>query len=170
MEYLLKQYKHYVTDGQIDHDLLQIDSTQMFLSGIPSLVDKKYITSAHSSISRIQQYFFDRHAILSGRRKQGDDRNLFQILMTERVIITELEDYQRHYIDQIVNEGFLFIAEANTIQMVSPIQIFIAGEIREYGCMSYWHYSKPIRETIDKLIGEGILNVINQLLTPKEIS
>ncbi|WP_285059174.1 hypothetical protein [Pedobacter ginsengisoli] len=170
MEYLLKQYKNYVTDGEIDHDLLQIDSTQMYLSDIPSAIEKKYVTSSHHSIARIQNYFFDPHGILSGWKNEKGERNLFEILMTERVLKSELEDYQQAYIDEIVRDGFLIISETGELQMANPVLIFIAGEIHEYGCMSYWHYSASVQEEIDKSKADGILQTSNKLFTPKEIS
>lgn len=169
MEYLLKQFKNFVTDGHIDHELLQIDSTPVFFSEIPSLVVKKYITSEHPTIKKLQLYFFEPHSILSGRNER-DERNLFQILINESVLKSTLEDYQRRYIDMFIQEGFLVINEKDEIKMVNPVRVFIAGQLRENGCLSYWHYSVNIRNEIDRLITEGILDSISRLFSTQENS
>jgi hypothetical protein len=65
MDYLLKQFKNFVTDGDIDHDLLQIDSNPLYYSDLPSLLPKKYIYSDHESIRTIQHHFFDENSILA---------------------------------------------------------------------------------------------------------
>lgn len=170
MEYLLKQFKNFVMDGQIDHELLQIDSTPVFFSEIPSLTDKKYITSEHPMIKKLQHYFFDPHSILFGREGREDERNLFQILMAETVLKSTLEDYQRHYIDMFIQEGFLVINEHEEIKMVNPVIVFIAGQLQENGCLSYWHYASIIRTEIDRLITEGILESTNRLFSSQENS
>jgi len=170
LEYLLKQFKNFVTDGHIDHELLQIDSTPGFFSEIPSLVNKKYVVGTHQTINKQQQYFFESNGILSGRRKLRDNRNLFQILITDRLMKSELEDYQRHYLEMIVQDGFLNVNENGEIKMVSPITTFIAGQLRENGCLSYWHYSSEIRLKIDELISLGILSTTSKLFSPQETS
>jgi len=170
MEYLLKQFKNFVTDGHIDHELLQIDSTPVFFSEIPSLVHKKYITSEHQTIKKLQHYFFDPHGILSHRKGERDDRNLFQILMDEPVPKSTLEDYQDHYIDLIIQEGFLVVNENGEIKMANPVITFIAGQLHENGCLSYWHYSVIVRTQIDRLLREGILDSTSRLFSSQEIS
>jgi hypothetical protein len=159
-----------VIDGHIDHELLQVDSTPLYLSEIPSLVDKKYVISDSQTIKKIQHYFFHRHGILSGRKGVKDDRNLFQILMAEPVMKAELKDYQLHYIEQIIEEGLLKETENGEIKMIDPINTFIAGQLYENGCLSYWHYAANIRSRIDWLISEGIVNTTNRLFSEAEIS
>ncbi|WP_207427079.1 hypothetical protein [Pedobacter sp. SYSU D00535] len=170
MEYLLKQYKNYVTDGEIDHELLQIDSTPLFYSEIPSLVDKKYVYSSHQTILKLQQYFFASHGILESRRRQKKHKNLFEVLISERVLQTDLEDYQLSYLNQLVQEGFLTVNETGEYKMANMVSIFIAGKLREYGSMSYWHYPLSIRMQMDKLIADGILETTSKLFTQQEVS
>ena len=157
-------------DGHIDHELLQIDSTPLFFSEIPSLVAKKYVMSDHRMIKKLQQFFFDQHGILSGRNGLKDDRNLFQILIAEPIMISELMDYQQHYIDLIIQDDFLMVTPNGEIKMVNPITTFIAGQLHKNGCLSYWHYSASIRSKIDQLIAEGIVNTSSRLFSESESS
>lgn len=170
MEYLLKQFKNFVTDGFIDHDLLQIDSMPIFFSEIPSLVDKKYVYSSHQTIQKIQIFFFDRHSIIKIRSKSKKKKNLFQTLATEYILQSDLEDYQLTFVNHLVQEELLEIKEDSSIKMVNPLLVFIAGKLKENGCMSYWHHPLAIRTEIDRLIDEGILKSSDKLFTRNEIS
>ena len=40
---ILKEFKFYCEDGEIDQELVNISSTQMFFKDIPSLNKKKYV-------------------------------------------------------------------------------------------------------------------------------
>jgi hypothetical protein len=167
MEYLLKQYRTLVSEGYIDHELLQIDSSPVYINEIPSLVSKKYIYSSHQTIRKLQHYFFDPNGILTGRKRK-DNKNLFQILTTEGVLKSELEDYQQDYLDKIIQDGFLTINDTGEVKLVHPIITFIAGQLRKNECLSYWHYSFPIRAEIDKLFNGGFLEIIYNLFTQME--
>lgn len=170
LEYLLKQYKSYVTDGCIDHELLQIDSTPIFYSEIPSVMDRKYVYSSHQIVLKLQYCFFASRGLVKSHRKPKQEKNLFQILITERVMQSALEDHELNYFTHLVQEGFLQLDETGEYKMVDPVFVFIAGKLWEYGSVSYWHYPLSIRKEMDRLIAEGMLESTNNLFTQQEVS
>jgi len=81
---------------------------------------------------------------------------------------SELKDYQQHYFDLIIHDDFLMVTQNGEIKMVNPITTFIAGQLHENGCLSYWHYSARIRLEIDQLIAEGIVDTSSKLFSESE--
>jgi len=170
MEYLLKQFKYFVTDDFIDHELLQIDSTPILYSDIPSLVNKKYIFSQHRTIKLLQQYFFNPNSILVTRKNHENRKTFFQVLLKEKVLISDFEHYQQPHLDQLLHDGHLNINENGTIEMANSIMVFIAGELRKNGNLSYWHFPSFIQSEIDRFIDNGLLEISNKLFTTDEVS
>lgn len=170
MEYLLKQYKAFVNDGNIDHELLQMDSTPLNLSDLPSILAKKYLFSTHSTILELQAIFFNPNSMLAGRGEGGDDETVFHALATKPTLKTDFEDYQQPYIERFISEGYLAVNEEGLLEMVDPVMIFIAGRLYEIGHISYWHYSSELRVVIDRMTDEGLLEVSDRLLTKEETS
>ncbi|MBS7565534.1 hypothetical protein KHS38_14065 [Mucilaginibacter sp. Bleaf8] len=170
MEYLLKQYKAFVNDGDIEHELLQMDSTPLNFSDLPSLLAKKYLFSTHSTILELQAIFFNPNSMLARRGEEGNDETVFHALATKPMLKTDFEDYQRAYIERFISEGYLTINEEGVLEMVDPVMIFIAGRLYETGHISYWHYSSELRVAIDRMTEEGLLEVSDRLLTKEETS
>ncbi|MFI5139735.1 MAG: hypothetical protein ACHQIM_18075, partial [Sphingobacteriales bacterium] len=169
VEYLLKQYENFVTDGNIDHELLQIDSTPVFYSELHSLLDKKYIFSTNESIRTIQYHFFDENSLLAGRKDPRHPKPLFHRFEKGPVRRTDFEDYQISTLEQAIEAGDLVIQENGLVEMVDPIKVIIAGELRKNGTISYWHFGSEFRAEIDRLINDGVLTTSTQLFTTDEI-
>jgi hypothetical protein len=171
LDYLLRQFQNFVTDGAIDHELLRLDSAPVHFSNVPSLVGKKYVFSTHEKIRLLQHWFFDPNSILADRKADIENRQtVFQTLATKRTLKSDLEDYQLAYLERIVEDGFLHIDEDGVIEMVDPVLIFIAGKLRENGFISYWHIAQPFRDAMDRLLDEGYLEVSDRLFTANEVS
>ena len=107
VEYLLKQYHHFVIEQEIDHELLQMDSAPGYLSDVPSLVFDKYLCSNHPRIKTMQYYFFEPYSILAGSEGKGSAKNLYTVLRNARISFSSLEDYQKNFVRQLEKEGFL---------------------------------------------------------------
>ncbi len=170
MEYLLKQYKNYVIDGSIDHELLQIDSSPIYYSEIPSLLNNKYIYSTHESIKTIQYHFFSEDSVLADRRDSDERKPLFQSVRSGSLTLSDFDDYQILALEQAIEAGDLKLNKSGAIEISDPAKVFIAGKLRKNGVISYWHFHPPFRKEIDRLIGEGLLETSNQLFTTDEIS
>ena len=170
LDYLLKQFKLFATDGRIDHELLQIDSTPVQFSDIPSLIAKKYVFSKNESIRTIQYHFFDENRMLADRKDVNDRRTLFQTLKTGKANKNEFEEYQISFLNQAVEAGDLMIRADGTIEMTDPFKVIIAGKLLKNNYMSYWHFHPAFRAHIDRLIDAGVLDSTSQLFTSDEIS
>jgi hypothetical protein len=170
MEYLLKQYRNFVIDGAISHELLQMDSTPVHFSELPSLLNRKYLFSTHEAISTIQYHFFDENSFLADRKDTDDRKTLFRAFENGKVHKTDFEDYQQQFLEQAVEAGDLVIADDGEIQMADPIKVIVAGKLRDNGYISYWHFGAPFRAEMDRLITEGFLETSDRLFTPDEIS
>ncbi|QEM06327.1 hypothetical protein DIU31_023425 [Mucilaginibacter rubeus] len=170
IDYLIKQFKNFVIDGVIDHELLQLDSSPVHFSDVPSLLKKKYVFSRNDRIREIQHYFFDPNSILADRGDMEDRHTVFQRLSTQKTYKSEFEAYQQPHLERAIDQGYLHHAENDVIEMIDPVMVFIAGKLRKNGYISYWHISAPFRTAIDRLIREGFLETADGLFNKEEVS
>ena len=64
IESILKQYKIFVEEGVIDHELLQLSSQSIVYGEIPSLSDKKYVYGLGNEFLKLKYYFFSDQSML----------------------------------------------------------------------------------------------------------
>ncbi|WP_222539510.1 hypothetical protein [Pedobacter polysacchareus] len=167
LEYLLKQYRCYVTEGEINHELLQMDSAPGYLSEVPSLVSGKYISSDHPEIKKLQYYFFEPYSMLARAEGKSSAKTLYKILRNEGLLFSTLESYQKDFALHLQQEGFLTINE-DTIEIADLTLVYIAGLLRKNSSMNYWRHPLALRLKMDQLVNDGLLLTSNQLFTLEE--
>ncbi|WEA01816.1 hypothetical protein [Mucilaginibacter sp. SJ] len=171
MEYLLKQYKNLASEGNIDHDLLQVDSNPINYSDLKSLIKQKYVTSDHQVIRMIGHLFFDKNSILAERKKGSKQRsNLFQSFRKDRLKKSDFESYQIDHLDHLISDGFLKVNDMGELIMTDPILIWVSGKIWENGSINYGHVVPVIQQEIDRMISNGFLLTSDSLFTKEEVS
>lgn len=170
MEYIVKQYKDFVANGKIDHELLELDSNPIYYSDVPSLLRKKYIYSGHQKIRTIQYHFFDESSIFAMSKIPAKRETFFKKLEPGTLKKSDFEPYQIPSLEQAVAEGDLSIDADGFVGMTDPMKVIIAGKLRDKGVISYWHYGAEFRAEIDRLINEGLLTSSDQLFTTEEVS
>lgn len=168
-EFLLKQYKLLVDDGDIDLELIQIDSNPIRFSELSSFNDKKYIYSNDNQILYLKYVFFSSQSFLHYIKPFEDKyNNLYDLLLNENVRIEDFKDYQKQEVEKLISENYLKINENGFIKLEKDIMILIIYEIHQNEVLNYWNYSKTMRDEIDILINNGLLKFENTLLTAQE--
>jgi hypothetical protein len=168
-EFLLKQYQTYVDEGEIDIELIQINSTPIRFSEIYSLSKRKYIYIENDFILRLKYQFFSSQSMLYYIEPYKDKyNNLNDLLINENIKINDFQNYQKHAINQLINEGYLKTNKEEYITINKETQIFVIGELHKNEVLNYWNYNKSIRDEIDEMIECKLLKVENTLLSIAE--
>lgn len=166
---LLKQYQTYVDEGEIDIELVQINSTPIRYSEIYSLSDKKYIYIEGSLVLRLKYLFYSNQSLLYYIEPYNDKyNNLYDLLINENVKIDAFQNYQQDEIIKLINEGYLKIDVQEYVKIKTEILIYIVGELHRNEVLSYWNYNKIVRDELDKMIENNLVKVENTLLTIQE--
>lgn len=169
LEFILKQYKLFVEDRIIDHELLQLSSNPSSYKDIPSLVEKKYFYGKGQEVDKLKYFFFSDQSPLNYIKTIEDNYfNFFGLLLNEDVNIECFENYQKDYINNLIDEEYLFLDERNNVKIKNEITIFIIGKIFNDEVISYWHFPESIRQEIDHLEKKGLLFFESSLLSKPE--
>lgn len=168
-DFLLKQYQTYVEEGEIDIELVQINSTPVRYSEIYSISDKKYIYIEGSLVFRLKYLFYSNQSLLYYIEPHNDKyNNLYDLLINENVKIDAFQNYQKDEIIKLINEGYLKIDPQECVKINREILVYIVGELHRNEVVSYWNYDEIVRNELDKMIENKLVKVENTLLTIQE--
>lgn len=168
-DFLLKQYQTFVDEGEIDIELVQINSTPIRFSEIHSQSDRKYIYIEDNLVLRLKYLFYSNQSHLHYVEPYNSKyNNLYDLLINENVKIDAFKNYQQDEISKLINEGYLKIDEQENVIINTQILIYIVGELFRNEVVSYWNYDEIIRNELDKMIENKLVKVENTLLTIKE--
>lgn len=143
-ERVLKQYKLFVENGEIDFELLEISSTPCSIKDIPSLIQNKYIylNEENSEIIGCSNLFFSDQASLAyvNPFKDKHYHNFFDLLANEQVNFDNYEEYQKHKINYLIDKGFLYLDIDNYIQISNFHRVLILKDLYENEFASFHYY------------------------------
>lgn len=168
-DFLLKQFKSLTEEGEIDLDLIQLDSKPFYLSEIHSLNDKKYIYLNDDLISYLKYVFFSSQSMLHFIEEYKEKyKCLYDLLVNENINIKDFKNYQKREIDKLINERFLLINEEGVVKIENDIKIFIIGQLHYNEVVNYWNYPNLIRDEIDYMLENKLLKYENTLFSVSE--
>lgn len=169
IESILKQYKIFVDDGVIDHELLQISSQSIAYGEIPSLLDKKYVYGTGNEFLKLKYYFFSDQSMLSYVEPYKDQyRNLYGLLIKENIKLTDFQSHQKSIIDNLIQDGYLIIDANDYVRIKEQIQLFIIGKLNIDEVVSYWYFSESFRSIIDNMEDKGLIYFGDTLFSEPE--
>jgi len=168
-EFLLKQYKTYVEESEIDIELIQISSVPIRFSKINSLANRKYIYIKDGDILRLKHLFFsDQSNLYYTEKFKTKYHNFYDLINYENVRIEDFGNYQKDIINNLIREKHLKIDNNNNVKVNNDPFIYIIRELNRNEVINYWNYPRFIRNEIDKMLFNKLLRIENTLLSVKE--
>lgn len=171
-EAILKQFKLFVEDGQIDFELLQISSSPSTMKDIPSLNQNKYIyfNENNKDMVACSNLFFSDQTLLSFvdpfKEKQYD--TFFNLLINENVNINNYEEYQQPQITYLLEKGMIFVDNNSFIQIKNIERLFILKDLRDNEFASFYHYKIEYQKEAQQMAAENIILFESSLFSKQE--
>ena len=168
IESVLKQFRLYAENGELDLDLLSMTSEQLEYKQIPSTVPGKYVyVTNHNDIRSIQHLLFSDQSHLSYIDEELNAGSLAELLLSNRVSYDRFAAHQKPGIDLLLIHGVL-VNDDSQIKLASVAQFLALRELWDNDAGSYWHHSPDGRAAIDVMVADGWLERRSTLLTTSE--
>lgn len=165
MDAVLKQFRMFVNDGDIDRELFELSSEHIVLSEIPSFIQCKYSYAKSEIIKRAMHSLFSNQAVLSYTQKTMDRYStLFELISNERMKLADFNDYQRQALNELIQKQYVNIADGyleRTPETLLLRDLYLNGVL----CPQYFSDCLPI---IEKWIDKGDLRIESTLFSEPE--
>lgn len=171
LEFLLKQFQLFTSDGNIDFELLAISSAPIKFGEIASLVNSKYVYTKSEEINRLKYHFFsDQSGLFYVAPFENKYHNFYDLLVNENVLLSSFHDYQKLIIGRLVQDGYLYMDTHDFVKIKNNVLLFLVRQVHQNDVISYWHYPEAIRKEIDRLVAEDLFLARKTLFTKQEVN
>ncbi len=173
-ESILKQFKFFVEDGNIDFELLQISSLPSSIKDIPSLNPNKYIYFNESNdimVGCSNLFFSDQsHLTYVEPFKNKKHHTFFELLAHEDVIFGNYEEHQKPRLNYLIEKGFISIDSNDLIQITNPARVLILKDLHDNEVGSFYHYPIDFQREVKQMETEDIVFFESSLFSKPEQS
>lgn len=173
-ESVLKQFKLFVEDGEIDFELLQMSSTPSAIRDIPSLNANKYIyfNEGNKEIVICSNLFFSDQKSLAYVEpfKEKHYHNFFDLLANEEVHSDNYEEYQLPELNYLIDKEFIYIDKKGYIQIKNIPRVLILKDLYENEFASFYHYPKAFQKEARQMNSLGFILFESSLFSKQEQS
>jgi len=167
---LLRKYKLYKEEGEIDYELLGMSSKSYSFSQIPSFVSKKYCYIKGDKLNQFNYLFFSDQSSLSYVEpfKGSKYSYLYELLINENVLYDNFKPYQKTSLKYLLEQEYLIVDNNGYLKFKNKNQIFVLRQLYKEGVLNYWYYSEKCRDIIDKMESEDLVSFEDTLFNKLE--
>lgn len=173
-ESVLKQFKLFVENKEIDFELLQISSTPTSIKDIPSLNADKYIylNDKNKDLNSCLHRLFSNQSLLTYVHPFKKERyhNLFYLLANEKVNFNDYEEYQKKELIYLIEKEFIFIDKNNFIQIKNLPRVLILMDLYKNEFASFHHYPQVFQVEAKIMETKGMVLFESSLFSKQEQS
>lgn len=146
MDGVLKQYRMYVEDGQIDRELLEMSSEHIVLGTVPSFLKEKYAYAESTDMHNKMHLLFSDQSTIAYTEKTKSTYNSFCLLiMSEEMRRSEFFEYQLPSIDWLIEKNVVYVDNNDVLRLNREYVAILADMYKhEVVCVQYYGKYKPV--------------------------
>ena len=172
MDSIVKQYNLYSKEGEIDPELLALESS-IKVTDSASCVDKKYyiVNDGNSDLQIVFNLLFGDQSMLTFVDPYKDENypSLFSLLMTMKPIdYSKYELWQKETLQPLIEKRLVAIGDNSILQVLDWPKILVLQQLYKFKACSFWYYPSKMKESILEMACAGWVTCCNKLLTPEE--
>lgn len=166
MDGVLKQFRMYVQDGEIDQELFEMSSGHIVIGNIPSLIDNKYAYPNNEDIqNEMLMLFSDQSALSYTEKSTSEHHTLFHLLQNEEVTLSDFNKSQQDKIQWLINRGDISICSSGTLKLINK-RIWVLEDLYRHDVICIHH--SPAVSILNEMISKGDLRVESTLFSEPE--
>lgn len=171
-ESILKQFKLFVEDGNIDFELLQISSSPTSIKDIPSLNKNKYIyfNSENKEMVGCSNLFFSDQTIIAYVEpfKENKYHTFIDLLANEKVEFNNYEEHQKPQLNYLISKNFISVDNDGFIVITNTERVLILKDLYENEFASFYRYPVEFQREVLQMANENIILFESSLFSKTE--
>ncbi len=158
MESILKQFKLYVEEKEIDVELLQIASGATDITQIPSTVKGKYVYGEGEEFQRIVYDLFSDQCMLHWvERLQGKYQAFFEMILNSEVRKCDYDAYLWDELDWLQEKEIITYDSNDYIRFDDVEKVCIIADLAKNEVINYYRYPIQMRDKFTQLKSENLI-------------
>lgn len=167
MDGVLKQYRMYVRDGEVDRELFEMESEHLIIDGMQSLMIDKYAYPNSNEIQYEMYLLFSDQSTLSYiDRTESKYSTLLELLMKEKCNKNDFKNYQIEKLDWLISRGSIIQNEDNTVKL-NYSKIFVLKDLYDHDVICVQHMQN-LSDVLHEMQTNGDLKIENTLFSKPE--
>jgi len=166
---IFKQYNLLTEDGMIDQELIQMSSSSVKNKDIKSFNEKKYVYSSSDWYKNVSFLLFsDQSSIFYLTNKEKKYKNFLNLMISEKLTRNDFREYQLQRMQWLFDNNLICESDEGYLEFVDQKVIYVLKELYYEEVMSFWHYPKNIREVIEELSNQNLVDFESSLFSKNE--
>lgn len=167
MDGVLKQYRMYVRDGEIDRELFEMESDHLIIDGMQSLIKDKYAYSCGKDIEYEMYLLFSDQSLMSyNERTKSEYSTLHELLTNEECLKNDFATHQLSKLEWLIQRGAIIQNEDNTVEL-NYSRVFILKDLYDHDVICVQHMQNLLY-VLDEMKAKGDLVIENTLFSKPE--
>ena len=167
MDGILKQYRMYVRDGEIDRELFEMESEHLIIDGMQSQMKDKYGYPNSDKIQNEMNMLFSDQSMLGYiERTKSEYRTLFELLKNEKCDESDFDRFQISQIEWLINRGDITKNEEGRIEL-NYHKVAVLKDLYDHDVICIQHL-KNFSVVINDMIKNGDIRIEDTLFSKPE--
>ncbi len=164
---VLKQFKLWCEEGELDSELLHMSTEHIFIKNIPSLIKNKYIYPCGKEYEAISHLLFsDQSRIRYVPELSKGCKSFYDLMKKCKIYRHMFQEYQIRDIRWLAEQGVIYLEEDGRLTPDNrKIKIFHEFYEHEVICASY---AKNCRDILEELKNRGLVEFESSLFSRPE--
>lgn len=168
MDGVLKQFRMYVQDGEIDRELFEMSSEHIIFSNLSGFVKDKYAYANSDDIQNEQFLLFsDQSHLCYIDKTKSKYKRFCDLLIQEDIGFSDFFEYQKRNIHWLIEKGIVIEQSDGYLKLNGP-KAFILKDLYDHDVICPQYYDDELKKVIDEWIRNGNLRLESSLFSEPE--
>lgn len=168
MDGVLKQFRMYVQDGEIDRELFEMSSGHIVFSSLAGFIKEKYAYGNSEDIQREQFLLFSDQSQLYYMKTIKNRYDRFgDLIIHEDVSISDFMEYQQLQIQWLIEKNIVIENSEGYLKLNGP-EAIVLKDLYDHDVICPQYYNSRLRSVIQEWCENGDLRLENSLFSEPE--
>lgn len=168
MDGVLKQFRMYVQDGEIDQELFEMSSEHIIFSNLSGFVDEKYAYGNSEKIEKEQFLLFsDQSGLYYIEKTKSKYSCFFDLLVKENVKFSDFHEHQHGHIQWFLEQDVV-IEDSDGYLKINVPKGYILKDLYEHDVICPQYFDDELKAIVEEWCKSGDLRLENSLFSKPE--
>ena len=149
---VLKQYRLFCEEGNVDHELLEISSGHVVFRELPSMMAEKYVYAKSEMLKSEMNLLFSDQSMMSYTEKTGSKyQTLPQLLMSETIKRENFASFQQWDLNWLIKRDAVWVADDGQLH-INKMRAAVLKDLFDNEVICPTYYGRQLQQQVEILV------------------